>query len=145
MVSIYGHLQKISADLRQNSYVHVGQVIGWVGSTGLSTGPHLHFALEKSGSYVNPLNAKLGENHQVSPRMQGLFNDIKNRYESALASLPDLGSRSAAASSDRIAPIDNAGVNPPRRRSLRISHHRHLSRSNSRGIGDSSATAGGAM
>ena len=97
MVSIYGHLSKISPEVKPGSYVHVGQVIGNVGSTGLSTGPHLHFAMEKDGAWVNPLTEKLGENHQVSPRMKAIFEDLKDQYQSALAELPDLGSHFIAA------------------------------------------------
>jgi len=92
MVSIYGHLSKISPDVKAGSFVHMGQLIGNVGSTGLSTGPHLHFAMEKDGAWVNPLTEKLGENHQVSPRMKAIFDDIKDQYQTALAELPDLGS-----------------------------------------------------
>jgi len=97
MVSIYGHLSKISTEVKPGSYVHIGQVIGNVGSTGLSTGPHLHFAMEKAGDWVNPLTEKLGENHPVSPRMRAIFDDLKDQYQSALAELPDLGSHFIAA------------------------------------------------
>jgi hypothetical protein len=77
--------------VKTGSYVRIGQLIGNVGSTGLSTGPHLHFAMEKAGTYVNPLTEKLGENHPVSPRMRALFDDIKDRYQTALSKLPDMG------------------------------------------------------
>jgi murein DD-endopeptidase MepM/ murein hydrolase activator NlpD len=94
-VSIYGHLSKIDGYVRPGAYIRIGQVIGNVGSTGLSTGPHLHFAIEKRGLNVDPLTQTLGVHHQVSPRMKALFDNFKARYQSALAKLPNLGSHYA--------------------------------------------------
>ena len=56
IVSIYGHLSRSTPDLT-GSAVRVGEMIGQVGSSGLSTGPHLHYGIEKDGQYVNPLTA----------------------------------------------------------------------------------------
>jgi len=96
-VSIYGHLSKIDMQATRGTYIKMGQVIGNVGSTGLSTGPHLHFAIEKRGAIINPLTQTLGVHHQVSPRMHALFENFKSHYQLALAKLPNLGSHFAVA------------------------------------------------
>jgi murein DD-endopeptidase MepM/ murein hydrolase activator NlpD len=56
--TMYGHMSRIAAFAGEA--VRQGQVIGYVGSTGLSTGPHLHFEVLKNGRPVNPLSVKLG-------------------------------------------------------------------------------------
>jgi len=53
--SHYYHLNRFAGGLRVGLRVEQGQVIGTVGSTGLSTGPHLHYGLLKNGRYLNPL------------------------------------------------------------------------------------------
>lgn len=51
-VTVYCHMSKQL--VKQGDYVKQGQVIGLVGSTGVSTGPHLHFAVKKDGTYIDP-------------------------------------------------------------------------------------------
>lgn len=54
----YAHLHTISKKITPGQKVRVGEVIGAVGTTGRSTGPHLHFTVRKDGVYVDPLAAK---------------------------------------------------------------------------------------
>lgn len=58
-VTEYAHLHRIAKGVRVGVRVRRGEKIGSVGSTGLATGPHLHFGLFKNGKYVNPLSATL--------------------------------------------------------------------------------------
>ncbi|MCK5237440.1 MAG: peptidoglycan DD-metalloendopeptidase family protein [Deltaproteobacteria bacterium] len=60
----YGHFSRIKKGIKKGKYVRQGDVIGYVGSTGISTGPHLHYEVRVRGKVVNPLNVK------SSPRKQ---------------------------------------------------------------------------
>jgi murein DD-endopeptidase MepM/ murein hydrolase activator NlpD len=52
--TIYAHLDNIK--IKKGNYVKKGDIIGTVGNTGVSTGPHLHFGLRKNGKFENPMN-----------------------------------------------------------------------------------------
>src|SRR5512145_1050173 len=56
--TMYNHLSRLGPGVRTGRRVHQRDVIGYVGSTGLSTGPHLDYRVKKGGRFVNPLNEK---------------------------------------------------------------------------------------
>ena len=58
IVTSYSHMSRLVAE--PGSFVRQGQLIGYVGSSGLSTGPHLHYEVLRNGTAVNPLNVRLG-------------------------------------------------------------------------------------
>src|SRR5690606_15596964 len=51
----YLHLSRFASGIRAGSRVAQGTVVGYVGSTGLATGPHLHYGLTKNGTFVDPI------------------------------------------------------------------------------------------
>jgi murein DD-endopeptidase MepM/ murein hydrolase activator NlpD len=55
----YGHMSRFAPRLARGSRVHQGQVIGYVGSTGMATGPHLHFEVLMKNHQVNPMTVKM--------------------------------------------------------------------------------------
>ena len=80
VTSLYGHMSEIVA--QPGSFVRAGQLIGYVGSSGLSTGPHLHFEVRQGGQPVNPLavrftSAPVADTHladAVKARLQQLLS-----------------------------------------------------------------------
>ena len=84
----YAHLSDYGNGIRRGTLVKKGQVIGFVGSTGRTTGPHLHFELYKDQQYINPLSLDSPAEDTIEPALLTLFEDQKNTFLVELTSLP---------------------------------------------------------
>jgi len=83
----YAHLSGYGPGIRKGRRVKQGQVIGYVGSTGRSTGPHLHYEVHKNGRRVNPLSIKLPSGRHLKNKELAAFEDHRRRLVSQFAAL----------------------------------------------------------
>ena len=80
----YGHLHRYAKGVRSGKKVKQGQIIGYVGSSGLATGPHLHYEFRVNGVHRNPLTVKLPEAQPVNTAYLDHFRDQTQVYLSML-------------------------------------------------------------
>jgi len=73
-LTAYGHMSKFGRGIRKGVRVNQGRIIGYVGSTGMSTGPHLHYEVLKNGKRINSQRLKL-------PSGKILSNKARNKFE----------------------------------------------------------------
>ena len=83
----YGHLSRYAAKLKVGSKVDQGEVIGYVGASGLASGPHLDFRMKKDGSFVNPLKTRFPA---ARPVPDEYLEDFKKRVASLEGTLDHL-------------------------------------------------------
>ena len=82
--TVYGHLNGFARGIRTGTKVRQGQTIGYVGSSGLATGPHLHYEFRVNGVHRNPLTVKLPEAKPVHPSFLENFKEKTSVYLSML-------------------------------------------------------------
>jgi murein DD-endopeptidase MepM/ murein hydrolase activator NlpD len=95
-VSYYAHLSRFESGLKLGDTVRQKQVVGYVGQTGLATGPHVCFRVQKNGRYVNPLDI-------VSPPAQGIADSEWSIFKARRdVLLSDLGSATLVAADEAL-------------------------------------------
>jgi len=83
----YKHLSRFASGLKAGAVVEQGEVIGYVGATGLATAPHLHYSFYENGRYVDPLSRKFPS---ADPIREGDRPAFTETTQAALALLPEL-------------------------------------------------------
>lgn len=83
-VTTYSHQSGFAKGMRVGQQVRQGQVIGYLGSSGLSTGPHLHYEVKINGSFVDPMRIKLPRGRALDGKFLAEFRKERERIEGLL-------------------------------------------------------------
>lgn len=93
----YAHMSRFGKGIHNGSRVKQGQIIGYVGSTGRSTGPHLHYEILKLGKHINPSGVQFRTGNVLQGKELAAFKQEQSRLKNQLAALPRIRERVAQA------------------------------------------------
>ena len=96
----YAHMKGFARGIRTGERVEQGQIIGYVGTTGRSTGPHLHYEVLNGGKQVNPLRVKMPTGRSLEGKALAKFLEFRDKQDVFLAKLRDKGTEVAASGTD---------------------------------------------
>jgi murein DD-endopeptidase MepM/ murein hydrolase activator NlpD len=93
----YGHMTAYAKGIEPGVKVRQGQVLGFVGSTGLSTGAHLHYEIMVNGRFVDPMRIRLPRGRVLENQMQTAFETERDRLDTMMARNPPRMAQNASA------------------------------------------------
>ncbi len=88
-VTAYNHMSGFARGITEGVRVRQGQVIGYLGSSGLSTGPHLHYEVMVNSHFVDPMRVKLARTREMDGKMLAEFKRERDRIDSIMAKAPN--------------------------------------------------------
>ena len=86
----YGHMSRFASGVSEGVKVRQGQIIGYVGSTGLASGPHVHFEVLVNSSYVDPMSIQVPREHQLAAKQLADFQKERLRIDELMRRNPVL-------------------------------------------------------
>ena len=87
-ITTYNHMTGFARGINEGVRVRQGQVVGYLGMTGLATGPHLHYEVIVNGHFVDPMRVKLARTRELDGRMIANFKRERERIDSLIARAP---------------------------------------------------------
>ncbi len=88
-VTTYNHLSGFARGTKDGAHVRQGQVIGYLGESGLATGPHLHYEILVNGHFVDPMRVKLARTREFDGRMLANFKRERDRIDALVLKAPN--------------------------------------------------------
>jgi murein DD-endopeptidase MepM/ murein hydrolase activator NlpD len=88
-VTTYSHMSGFARGMQEGARVTQGQVIGYLGQSGLATGPHLHYEVIVNGRYVDPMAIRLARTREFDGKMLADFKRERDRIDQLLARAPN--------------------------------------------------------
>ena len=95
-VTTYSHMSGFARGVVAGARVTQGQVIGYLGQSGLATGPHLHYEVIINGNFVDPMAIKLARTREFDGKMLAAFKHERERIDQLMAQAPNAASASPA-------------------------------------------------
>jgi murein DD-endopeptidase MepM/ murein hydrolase activator NlpD len=103
----YGHMSAFAKGLEPGKRVRQGQIIGFVGSTGLSTGPHVHYEILVNGRFVDPMRIKLPRGRSLDGPLMASFEKERDRLDTMMNNRGGAARVSDAAGTGGVRQISN--------------------------------------
>ena len=94
-VTTYNHMSGFGRGIVEGAHVTQGQVVGYLGQTGLATGPHLHYEVIINGNFVDPMAIKLARTREFDGKMLAAFKRERDRIDQLMAQAPSAAAEAA--------------------------------------------------